>query len=344
MEINDILIKSVSQDASDIHFTVGRPPSIRHVGDLKPLDGFSELNCDDTQALAFSMISDEQKKEFLDTRELDFSYAIEGCARFRVNLYWQKDLVGIAVRVIPYTIPDAEDIGLSDAIKNLTKLKNGLVLVTGPTGSGKSTTLAALVNKINKEDPKHILTIEDPVEFVYNHEKAMINQREIGNDTPSFASALKHALREDPDVILVGEMRDLETIAATLEIAETGHLAFATLHTMDVAQTIDRIVDVFPPHQQSQIRMTLSVVIKGIICQKLLPNVDGTGRVAAREILISDFAVANMIREGQTPQIYSKIQTGGALGMCTMDRSIDDLLAAGLITNETAQLHKTSTI
>lgn len=344
MNLNDILIKAVGQQSSDIHLTAGLPPMIRHVGELIPLDGFNALTSEDTQNLAFSVINDDLKQQFQKSRELDFSYSIDNCARFRVNLYWQKEIIGIAIRVIPSVIPKAEDIGLSEKILELTNLKSGLVLVTGQTGSGKSTTLATMINDINQHQSKHILTIEDPIEFVYPHQKSMVNQRQVGVDTPSFSSALKHALREDPDVILVGEMRDLETISATLEIAATGHLAFATLHTMNVAQTIDRIIDVFPPHQQQQIRMGLSTVIRGIICQQLLPAVDGQSRVAAREVLIGDFAISNMIREGQTQQIMSKIQTSGAQGMCTMETSITQLLNAGKISPETAKRYSPSSI
>jgi len=336
MEINDLLRLAAEKKASDVHFTVGLPPMMRLYGKLLPINDKTPLTAQDTERLAFSSISEEQIAEFKRNRELDVSYAIEGLCRFRVNIYWQQNNIAVAIRLIPSQIPTPEEIGLTREVINLTNLKNGLVLVTGPTGSGKSTTLASLIKHINAHKDKHILTIEDPIEFIYKSGQSMVNQREVGQDTFSFSNALKSALREDPDVILVGEMRDLETIAATLTIAETGHLAFATLHTNDVSQTIDRIIDVFPPYQQQQIRMMLSVVLKGIVCQQLLPTKDGQGRVAAREILFCDSAVSNMIREGSTQQIYSRIQTGGNLGMRTLDADILRLYKEGLISKETA--------
>lgn len=337
MDITSIFKQAIEKEGSDIHLTVGLPPTMRQYGELMPINGATALTSDDTKNLAHSLINEDLKQRFADERELDFSHYVEGLGRFRINFYWQQDQIGIAVRAIPTNIPSPQEIGLSQEVVNLTNLKNGLVLVTGPTGSGKSTTLASLINHINTTSSKHILTIEDPIEFVYQNDKSMINQREVGTDTKSFAGALKSALREDPDIILVGEMRDLETISATLTVAETGHLAFATLHTNDTAQTIDRIIDVFPPHHQQQIRMMLSVVLRGIICQQLLPRKDGNGRVAAREILFSDHAVANMIREGQTPQIYSRIQTGRDLGMQTLDFDVQRLFQEDLISAEIAE-------
>ncbi len=337
MDITSLFKQAIEKEGSDIHLTVGLPPTMRQHGELMPINGATALTDSDTRNLAYSIINEDQKSEFENERELDFSHYVEGLGRFRVNLYWQQDKIGMAVRAIPSLIPAPADIGLSQEVVNLTGLKNGLVLVTGPTGSGKSTTLASLINHINSTSSKHILTIEDPIEFVYQNDKSMINQREVGADTKSFSSALKSALREDPDVILVGEMRDLDTISATLTIAETGHLAFATLHTNDAAQTIDRVIDVFPPHHQQQIRMMLSVVLRGIICQQLLPRKDGNGRVAAREILFADSAIANMIREGQTPQIYSRIQTGGEQGMQTLDSEIQRLYKEDIISAEIAE-------
>lgn len=337
MTLDELLKYMVEKESSDLHVTVGIPPMIRRFGELQPVEGTSILTSKDTEKLAHSIITEDQKQVLNRDRELDLSYAIEGLCRFRVNIYWQKDSLGIAIRGIPSKIPTPVEVGIPESIVKLTGLRNGLVLVTGPTGSGKSTTLAALIHHINTTMSKHIITIEDPIEFVYPPAKSIINQREVGTDTRSFANALKSALREDPDVILVGEMRDLETIAATLTIAETGHLAFATLHTNDVAQTIDRIIDVFPPHQQQQIRMMLSVVLRGVVCQQLLPTKDGKGRIAAREVLFCDTAIANMIREGQTPQIYSRLQTGGSLGMRTHDADVQRLYDEGYITKEVAE-------
>ena len=336
MDIKELLQMTVAREGSDLHLTVGVPPAIRLYGGLVRLGDFPPLSAENTQELAFSMINDEQKDKFEKERELDFSYNVEGIARFRVNFYWQKEGIGLAVRVIPAVIPEPDEIGLTPEVINLANLRNGLVLVTGPTGTGKSTTLAALIDKINRESAKHILTIEDPIEFVYTNKKSIINQREVGSHTKTFGSALKHALRQDPDVIMVGEMRDLETIAATLTIAETGHLAFATLHTNDAPQTIDRMIDVFPPHQQQQIRTVLAAVLRGVICQQLLPRKDGLGRAVAREVLLCNQAIANLIREGRSHQIYSEIQTGTSKGMRTMESDVKKLLQEGIISPEVA--------
>jgi len=337
MHIDELLKLTVEKGASDLHLTVGIHPTVRVHGELTPLEQYPVLEASHTKELAGQLISPQQKTELDRERELDLSYALKGVCRFRVNCYWQQDCIGIAIRMIPYQIPQPEELGLSPEVIRLTELRNGLVLVTGPTGSGKSTTLAALINKINTQRAEHIITIEDPIEFVYPHAKSIVNQREVGTDTPTFASALKHALREDPDVILVGEMRDLETISATLTIAETGHLAFATLHTNDAAQTIDRIIDVFPSHQQPQVRTMLSSVLRAVICQQLVAKKEGKGRVAAREIMFGMSAIANLIREGQTPQIYSRIQTGGNLGMRTMDADVKRLYKEGHISRESAE-------
>lgn len=337
MRIHQFLKLAVEKDASDLHLTAGFLPALRIRGELFFLEDFPSLKNEDTRELAFSMITPEQKEKFEKEFELDFSYSLEGLGRFRVNLYLQKDGVGIAIRAIPSKIPTPGEIGLPSEVINLTNLRNGLILVTGVTGSGKSTTLAALINKINEEKPCHILTVEDPIEFVYPHKKAIINQREVGANTKSFASALKYALREDPDIALVGEMRDLETISAALTIAETGHLVFTTLHTLDAAQSVDRIINVFPSHQQQEIRTVLGGVLRAVICQQLLPSKDGKGRIAAREILFNTYAIANLIREGKIPQMYSAIQTGRSLGMMTMDSDVVRLFREGVISRDIAE-------
>ena len=337
MQIQEFLKLAVEKNASDLHLTAGFLPALRIRGELLSLEDFPSLKNEDTRELAFSMITPKQKEKFEKEFELDFSYSLEGLGRFRVNFYLQKDGVGIAIRVIPSKIPTPEEIGLPSEVINLTNLRNGLILVTGVTGSGKSTTLAALINKINEEKPCHILTVEDPIEFIYPHKKAIINQREVGSNTKSFASALKYALREDPDIALVGEMRDLETISAALTIAETGHLVFTTLHTLDAAQSVDRIINVFPSHQQQEIRTVLGGVLRAVICQQLLPSKDGKGRIAAREILFNTYAIANLIREGKIPQMYSAIQTGRSLGMMTMDSDVVRLFREGVISRDIAE-------
>lgn len=333
MQIQEIFKTAFDLNASDIHISVGIPPMYRIAGKLAPSQ-YPAVTAHDSKELALSMMTEEQKALFEKEWELDCSYAIAGACRFRVNVYLEKDGVGIAARLVPSKIPSPEDIDLAPAIKNFTKLHNGLVLVTGQTGCGKSTTLAALIDMINRERSCHIVTVEDPIEFAYTNQKSIIHQREINAHTHSFANALKHLLRQDPNVVLVGEMRDLETIATAITVAETGHLVFATLHTLDAAQTIDRIIDVFPPYQQQQIRTMLSGSLKGVVAQQLLPRADGKGRVAAREIMVVNTAIANLIREGKTHQIYSAIQTGGQLGMVTMDQAVNALLKKGLITAE----------
>ena len=335
MNITAILTQATGRKASDVHLTVGRPPMIRLSGKLVPLLEHV-LTAEDTQSLVFSMLTPEQQQRYLQDHELDLSYTVPDVSRFRVNCYFQKGGMAAALRGIPSIIPTMEEIGLPPICAEFIRLRNGLVLVTGPTGSGKSTTLAAMINAINRERECHILTIEDPIEFVYQHQKAMVNQREVGAHTRSFANALRSLLREDPNVVLVGEMRDLETIAATITIAETGHLVFGTLHTLDAAQTVDRIIDVFPPYQQQQIRAMLAGALRGVVCQQLIPRKDGKGRLAAREILLVTNAIGNMIREGKTHQIYSVIQTSGQLGMTTMEQSVNQLMQKGLITYETA--------
>ena len=332
MKIIELLKYAVEYGASDLHVTVGRPPMVRIAGRLAP-SGYKEvLTADDTESLIFSILTDEQKMKFEEDHEIDFSYAIPDVSRFRVNIFRQQGRVAGVFRTIGEDIFTMEKLGLPESAYEMSRLPRGLVCVTGPTGSGKSTTLSAMINLINQERECHIVTIEDPIEFVHPHLNSTVNQRELGADTHSFPRALKSVLREDPDVILVGEMRDLETIAAALTLAETGHLVLSTLHTQDAAQTIDRIIDVFPPYQQEQIRVQLGSTLKGVISQILISRADGEGRVAAREVLAVNPAVSALIREGKTHQIYSAIQTGFKDGMCTMERSLGELCAHGLIT------------
>lgn len=336
MEMIDILRAAVESAASDIHIVIGKPPMVRVRGSIGPLQGFPELTSDNTKALIYSMLYEDQIARFEEKLELDSSYNVPGLSRFRVNVLLQKNGVEAVMRLISSKIPNPKDLRLSDAIISLTKLPRGLVLVTGPTGSGKTTTLAALIDIINSERKEHILTVEDPIEFVYDTKNCIVRQREVGTQTQSFQSALKHALRQDPDVILVGEMRDLETISLAISAAETGHLVFATLHTQDAPQTVDRIVDVFPPHQQQQIRVQLGATLKAVICQQLLPSASGKGRVAAREVMVVTTAIANLIREGKTHQIYSAIETGTKFGMCTLEASLAELVKDKLVTLEEA--------
>ncbi len=332
-----VLTKMVELNASDVHLTPGFPPAVRVRGRIAPLDGYPPLEPTDTREIVYAILNDSQRKRFENEQQLDFAYAIPGVARFRVNCFFQRGSVSAAFRHIPEVIQGLEQLGLPLVLEELTRKPRGFVLVTGPTGSGKSTTLASLIDMINGEREEHILTIEDPIEFLHRHRNCIVNQREIGSDATDFASALKSALREDPDVILVGEMRDLETIATALTAAETGHLVFATLHTQSTAQTVDRIIDVFPPHQQQQVRMQLSIALQGIVTQQLLPTADGSGRVVACEVLIPTPAVRNLIREGKTHQIYSAIQTSGSVGMQTMDAHLAQLVRMGKITRELAE-------
>ncbi|MCS7227965.1 MAG: type IV pilus twitching motility protein PilT, partial [Endomicrobia bacterium] len=325
MEMIDILTTAVEQKASDIHIVIGKPPMVRIRGEVQPLLDFPVISPDESKRLIYSILYDEQKRRFEEEYELDCSIQIAKVARFRVNVFVQKCGVEAVLRVIPSQIPSPEEIGLSSEIVKLTDLPRGLVLVTGATGSGKSTTLACLIELINQKYKKHILTIEDPIEFVYENKNSIIRQREVGIHTKSFATALKYALRQDPDVILVGEMRDLETISAALTVAETGHLVFATLHTQDAAQTVDRIIDVFPSHQQQQVRVQLSSTLKAVISQVLLTRKDTYGRVAAREVMIVTAAIATLIREGKTHQIYTAIETGAKYGMISLDKSLLEL-------------------
>lgn len=330
-----LLREAVSKQASDLHITVGLPPVLRISGNLVKTN-HSILSPDDTNSLFMSITKTEQQALFLQCGELDFSYAIPGLSRFRVNAFRQRGTIALVIRVVTEQIPTLEQLGHPEIIKTLSRKPRGLVLVTGPTGSGKSTTLAAMINLINYERSCHIITLEDPIEYLHKHNKSIINQRELHADTKSFASALRAALREDPDVILVGEMRDPETIATAITAAETGHLVFATLHTGDAAQTIDRIIDVFPPYQQQQIRIQLSLTLQGIISQQLLPKADGFDRVVALEVLVATPAVRNLIREGKTHQIISVIQTGAKVGMQAMDMSLRDLYRRGVVPYEEA--------
>lgn len=335
MDLVDILVEVLERNASDLHLSVGAPPAIRVSGKLIRLD-YPSLNSNDTRDLIYSILSQDQRQRLENEWEIDFSYSVPGKARFRVNAYFQRNSLGAAFRLIPAQIRTVEDLMLPAALHKMAKKPRGFVVITGPTGSGKSTTLAALIREINETREEHIMTIEDPIEFLHRHAKSIVNQREVGTDTKSFNRALKSVLRQDPDVILVGEMRDTETMQTAMTAAETGHLVFATLHTQDAPQTIDRIVDVFPPHQQSQVRMQLAATLMGICTQQLLPTVDGTGRIPACEILVPTPAVRNLIREGKTHQIYSVMQTGFQYGMQTMDTALADLVRRGKITKDLA--------
>jgi twitching motility protein PilT len=331
----ELLHTLVSSEGSDLHITTDTPPQIRVHGHLRRLDG-PDMTPSATKQLAYSVLTDAQKKRFEETLELDFSFGIKGLARFRCNLFNQRGAVGAVYRLIPEKIRSFAELNLPPVLATLAERPRGLVLVTGPTGSGKSTTLAAMLDKINKERHDHILTIEDPIEFVHQHQSCLVNQREVHSDTQSFAMALRAALREDPDIVLIGEMRDLETVEAALKIAETGHLTFGTLHTNSAAQTINRIVDIFPANQQSQIRTQLSLVLEGIVCQALMPRTSG-GRIAALEILVPTPAIRNLIREDKIHQIYSSMQTGQEkYGMQTMNQSLATLHQRKQITIETA--------
>ncbi len=332
----ELLQTLVDNEGSDLHLTTQTPPQIRVHGKLQVLD-LPPLGAADTKTLAYSVLTDAQKKRFEETLELDFSFGIRGVARFRCNVFNQRGAVAAVYRVIPETIKPFNELGLPAVIGNLSERPRGLVLVTGPTGSGKSTTLAAMIDKINTERREHIITIEDPIEYIHQHKGCLVNQREVHADTLGFAHALRAALREDPDIVLIGEMRDLETIESALRIAETGHLTFATLHTNSAAQTINRIIDVFPAHQQGQIRTQLSLVLEGIVCQALLPRADGKGRVVSLEIMIPTPAIRNLIRDDKVHQIYSTMQTGQEkLGMQTMNQNLVTLYQKRLITIETA--------
>jgi twitching motility protein PilT len=337
IDFADLLMEVVARRASDLHLSAGAQPTVRVRGRLTRLEGYPVLDSTDTREIVYSILSGDQRQRLETNWQLDFAYSIPGHARFRVNAYYQRGAIGAAFRLIPFELTSIDQLGLPSAVHDLTRKPRGFVLVTGPTGSGKSTSLAAMLDEINLTREEHIMTIEDPIEFLHAHKKCLVNQRELGSDAQSFGDALKAALRQDPDVILVGEMRDLETISTALTAAETGHLVFATLHTQDTAQTVDRIIDVFPPEQQGQVRVQLSVALQGIITQQLLPTADGSGRVAACEVLIPNPAVRNLIREGKTHQIYSVLQTGSAQGMQTMDAALVSLVRTGKISQKLAE-------
>ena len=334
--IDTLLERMVTLNASDLHITVGSHPVVRVRGSLERLGDFPQLSADETQTLVYRILSTEQQKQLEIRRNIDLAYGIPGLARFRVNVFFQRETLGAAFRLIPTEIKTLEELGIPGSLHALTDKPRGLVLVTGPTGSGKSTTLAALIDEINRRRSEHILTIEDPIEFVHKHKRCVVNQREIGPDATSFADALRAALRQDPDVILLGEMRDLETIGTAITAAETGHLVFATLHTQSAPSTVDRIIDAFPAGQQDQIRIQLAATLEGVVTQALLPTADGRGRVAALEILYPDDAVRNLIRQGKVEQIYSVMQTGTGRGMQTMEQSLAELTLRNVITKETA--------
>jgi len=334
--IDDLLAGIEAIHASDLHLAAGSPPLVRVNGVLSPLEDVPVLTPEDTQQLLYQILSTEQQKRLEVDRQIDMSHSLAGIGRFRVNVFFQRGAVGAAFRLIPHKIRSLEELGLPPVLHKLTERPRGLVLVTGPTGSGKSTTLAAMIDEINRTRAAHILTIEDPIEFLHRHRKCLVNQREIGGDARGFADALRGALRQDPDVILLGEMRDLETIGTALTAAETGHLVFATLHTRGAAATIDRIIDVFPGEQQAQIRAQLASALEGVVTQTLLPTADGRGRVAAMEIMLPDYAVRNLIRQRKLEQMYSVIQTGTARGMQTLEQSLADLVQRGTITTEVA--------
>jgi len=335
MTLPELLKKTVELDGSDLHITISTPPQVRVHGHLQRLEG-ADMTPSDTKALTYGVLTDAQKKRFEEALELDFSFGIKGLARFRCNMFNQRGAVGAVYRLIPEKVRSFQELGLPAVLAQLAERPRGLVLVTGPTGSGKSTTLAAMIDKINQERRDHILTIEDPIEYIHQHKSCLVNQREVHSDTQSFSMALRAALREDPDIVLIGELRDLETVEAALRIAETGHLTFGTLHTNSAAQTINRIIDVFPAHQQSQIRTQLSLVLEGIVCQALLPKIGG-GRVCSLEIMLPTPGIRNLIREDKIHQIYSAMQTGQEkLGMQTANQSLASLHMKKLITLETA--------
>jgi len=339
--IEAFLREMIDRGASDLHLTTASPPLIRLHGELVAL-AHPPLGATDTKNLCYSLLTEQQKMKFEEASELDFSFGIKGVSRFRGNLYLQKGAIGGAFRMIPYQTPQLQNLGVPSSVPDLCDLPRGLVLVTGPTGSGKSTTLAAMIDKINRERHEHIVTVEDPIEFVHEHKSCLVNQREVFADTQSFGQALKHILRQDPDIALVGEMRDLETIEAALVVAETGHLVFSTLHTNSAVQTINRIIDVFSPHQQAQVRAQLSLVLQGVISQQLIPRKDGRGRVLAAEIMIPNAAIRNLIREEKVHQIYSQMQVGQSkFGMQTMSQALIALVQRNLISPEEAIGHAT---
>ena len=336
IDIDEVLVRLVEAGGSDLHLTAGAPPALRVRGELLRLEEYGLLTPVELQKMIYGILTQRQREVFENALELDLSYTVPGRSRFRVNIFRQRDALGAVMRVIPFEIKALEDLGVPASVAGFARLPRGFVLVTGPTGSGKSTTLASVIDLINRDRAGHIMTVEDPIEFLHPHKRCIVNQRERGTDTHSFADALKHALRQDPDVILVGEMRDLETIQVALTAAETGHLVLGTLHTQDAPQSVDRIIDVFPSAQQEQIRVMLAGTLQGVLCQQLLPTADGKGRAAACEVMVATAAIRNLIREGKTHQMYSAIQAGKKHGMVTMDQSLADLVRAGKVTYEVA--------
>ncbi|WP_269171542.1 MULTISPECIES: type IV pilus twitching motility protein PilT [unclassified Modestobacter] len=335
IDLDAALRHLVASGASDLHLTAGSPPVVRIHGTLHPLTSLPVLTSAVIQRTLYSVLDQQQRAKFEAELELDFAHALRGVGRFRVNVYRQRDSVGAAIRAVPNEIKPLEELGLPSVVHTFAGLPRGLVLVTGPTGSGKSTTLASLIDLANRTRADHIMTIEDPIEFMHRHARSLVNQREVGSDTHSFGAALRHVLRQDPDIILLGEMRDLETISVALTAAETGHLVLASLHTQDAAQTINRVIDVFPAHQQQQVRAQLAGSLQGVVCQSLCRRADGTGRVVAAEVLVATPAIRNLIREGKSHQIYSAMQAGADWGMTTMDQQLAKLVSAGHITFET---------
>ncbi|HEX2698977.1 MAG TPA: PilT/PilU family type 4a pilus ATPase [Acidimicrobiales bacterium] len=336
LHVNDLLERVVDLGGSDLHLTAGIPPAVRVHGAITLLTEFPVMTASEIRRMIYAVLTQKQRERFENDLELDTSHSVPNLGRFRVNVFLQRDAVGAVMRVIPFEVVPFDKLGLPASALQFAHLPRGLVLVTGPTGSGKSTTLASMIDIVNASKACHIMTVEDPIEFLHHHKQAVVNQREVGEDTYSFASALKHVLRQDPDVILVGEMRDLETISTALTAAETGHLVFATLHTQDAPQSVDRIIDVFPAHQQQQVRTQLAAALQGIVTQQLLPTKEGRGRAVAAEVLVATPAVRNLIREGKTHQIYSAMQAGGKFGMQTMDTSLASLVKKGLISTEIA--------
>jgi len=339
--ISELLKNAVDNGASDLHLAANLPPALRIDGQLRVIEKAEPVSAKIIETLAWSMISTEAKERFIKDRELDFAYSVDGIGRFRVNLHWEKGAIGLVARAIPSVLPTMEDLGMPEIIYQLARMDQGLVLMTGPTGHGKSTSMAAMVNLINEEKTANIVTFEDPIEFIFSPKKSIIKQRELGTDMLSFAEGLKHVLRQDPNVVMVGEMRDLETISTAITVAETGHLVLATLHTYNAAQTIDRIIDVFPPYQQDQVRLQVSMTLKGVISQRLLPRKEG-GRVAVREVLVNTPAISTLIRDGKTNQIPNTIQTGVAEGMRPLDQDLKDLYSKGIIDEEVAKRYITN--
>lgn len=336
VHLNDLLTDMVELGASDLHLSSGLPPCVRIDGHIRPMDGYEPLNPSELRQMIYAILTQRQREKFETHLELDTSHPVPNVGRFRLNVFLQRDSIGAVLRAIPYKIVPLEKLGIPGIVRSFADLPRGLVLVTGPTGSGKSTTLASLVDVVNTTHAYHIMTVEDPIEFVHNHKRCVVNQREVGEDTKSFTEALKHVLRQDPDVILVGEMRDLETISTALTAAETGHLVFGTLHTQDAPQSIDRVIDVFPAHQQQQIRVQLASALQAIVTQQLLPRAGGRGRAVACEVLVATPAIRNLIREGKVHQIYSAMQAGGKYGMQTMDQHLAQLVRESAISMDIA--------